>query len=274
MLSKKQTEKLQKEFNTIYADWTPSAKTVLNLLPENREITENQSNHIAKLISGSCLLQDPIVVATKAYNKKGDNNFHLYILDGQHRVTACKKLNMSFTYKIIRIDSQKKIVHLMGEVNNSGKPWNLDNYIHSFSLQSETAMDYIPLKNFTKKYSNYTSSIVANLLHYGNLNSRKSEMVKFGDFNFTYSEKAVEALTIFDLVSIHMANKSDKNVKIALRSVNFRAALLDFIKDNKETIDITKFIKGFADNLIAVKDLPSNSTEWRSAMNKYHLSTL
>ena len=274
MLSKKQTEKLQKEFDTIYADWTPSDKTVFNLLPENREIIENHSNFIARLISDTCLLQDPIMVATKAYNKKGDNNFHLYILDGQHRVTACKKLDMPFTYKIIRVDTQKRIVRLTAEVNNSGKVWNLDNYIHSFSFQSETAVDYIPLKDFTKKYSNYTSSIIANLLHYGNLNSRKSEMVKFGDFKFNYPQKAIEALTIFDHVSIHMGNQSDKNIKIALRSINFRAAILDFIKDNKETIDITKFIKGFADNLIAVKDLPSNSTEWRSAMNKYHLSTL
>lgn len=274
MLTKEQLSQLQNEYNFIYANWRPSSKTILNVLPENREIIENHSNFIARLISNTCLLQDPIVVATKAYNKKGDNNFNLYILDGQHRVTACKKLNMPFTYKIIRVDSQKKIVRLTAEVNNSGKPWNLDNFIHSFSFQSETAIDYIQLKEYTKNYSNYSSSIIANLLHYGNLNSRKSEMVKFGDFKFNYPEKTIEALTIFDHVSIHMGNKSDKNIKIALRSINFRAALLDFIKDNKETIDNIKFIKGFADNILAVRDLPSNSTEWRSAMNKYHLSTL
>ena len=274
MLTKEQIKQLKNEFDYIYADWIPSAKTIFNLLPQNREIEDNHSNYIARLISKGCLLQDPIVVATKVYNKKGDNNLHLYILDGQHRISACKKIGKSFTYKIIRVDTVKDIIRFMAEANNSGKPWNLDNYIYSWCFESDVAGDYTQLSNFTKKHSNYTSSIIANLLHYGSLNSRKTDMVKTGTFKFNYPDKAIEAIAIFDHVSIYMGNQSDKNVKIALRSINFRAALLDFIKDNKQTIDITKFIKGFADSLIAVRDLPSNSTEWRSAMNKYQLSTL
>jgi hypothetical protein len=99
-------------------------------------------------------------------------------------------------------------------------------------------------------------------------------MVKKGTFEYNYEKETIEALTIFDYVSVTMGSNADKDIKIALRSINFRAALLDFLKDNKANVVMKTFVSGFAKNLIAVQDLPSNASEWRSAMNRYYKKNL
>lgn len=273
MLTKSQQTKLTENRSSISATWTPLSKIVFKVLPGNREVNGKHINTLRRLIAEYGMLSTPLIVATKAYNKKGDNKLYFYILDGQHRIEACLRDNVSFDFKVIRLEDIETIVQLMADLNNSAKGWNLDDYISAYAFIPSVMENYTKLMAFTKKYDNYTTSIICNLLHFGNLNSRQSKMVKSGKFEYTYEAETIEALTIFDYVSVAMGKKADKDIKIALRSINFRAALLDFLKDNKETVVMQDFVKGFAKNLIAVQDLPSNAGEWRSAMNKFFKET-
>lgn len=274
MLTKAQKTKIEKDRSSISASWTPASKIIFKVLPGNREVNSKHINTLRRLIAEYGMLSTPLIVATKAYNKKGDNKLYFYILDGQHRVEACLRDGVPFDFKVIRLEDIETIVQLMADLNNSAKGWNLDDYITAFAFIPSVMENYTKLMNFTKKYDNYTTSIICNLLHFGNLNARQSKMVKQGTFEYAYEKEAIEALTIFDYVSVAMGKKADKDIKIALRSVNFRAALLDFLKDNKKNIVMEDFIKGFASHLISVQDLPSNAGEWRSAMNKYYKNNL
>jgi len=270
MLTKAQKTKLEKNRSSISATWTPTSKIVFKVLPGNREVNGKHINTLRRLIAEYGMLSTPLIVATRAYNKKGDNKLYFYILDGQHRIEACLKDNVPFDFKVIRLEDIETIVQLMADLNNSAKGWTLDDYISAYAFIPSVMENYTKLMAFTKKYDNYTTSIICNLLHFGNLNARQSQMIKNGTFQYAYEEKAIEAITIFDYVSVAMGKKADSNIKIALRTINFRAALLDFLKDNKETVIMEDFVKGFAGHLIAVQDLPSNQGEWRSAMNKYY----
>ena len=269
-LTKAQQAKLKANKSSMSLQWTPTSKIVFKSLPGNREVNNKHISTLRRLISEYGMLTTPLMVATKAYNKKGDDKLHLYTLDGQHRVEACVRDNVPFDFKVIRIEDVETIVQLMADLNNSSKGWKLDDYINAFAFIPAVMEHYTKLMAFTKKHDNYTTSICCNLLHFGNLNARQSDMVKSGKFEYTYEKEALEALAIFDYVSVAMGKKADKDIKVALRSINFRAALLDFLKDNKENLVIETFIKGFAKNLISVQDLPSTATEWRLAMNKYY----
>lgn len=274
MLTKTQQTKLQNNRSSISATWTTASNIVFKVLPGNREVNNKHINTLRRLIGEYGMLSTPLIVATKAYNKKGDNKLYFYILDGQHRIEACLRDGVSFDFKVIRLEDIKTIVQLMADLNNSAKGWTLDDYITAYAFIPSVMENYVKLINFTKKHDNYTTSIICNLLHFGNLNARQSQMVKKGTFEYNYEKETIEALTIFDYVSVAMGSNADKDIKIALRSINFRAALLDFLKDNKANVVMKTFVSGFAKNLIAVQDLPSNASEWRSAMNRYYKKNL
>ena len=274
MLTKEQIKQLVEKGQSITVRYTPSISAYLKVSPNQRPLNRDQVNLLQRLITKRGMLTTPLVVATKVYNQRGDRNLNYYILDGNHRINACINAGIPFDFKVIYMNSIGQINNLMSEINNSARAWKLEDHINNCAYTPEIGHHYSKLQAFIAKYNNYSISLIVNLLHFGNLNARQSKMVRSGKFEYNYENAAIEALAIFDIVNIHMANGSDAKIKIALRSVNFRAALLDFVKDNKATIDVTDFIKGFADNLISVRDLPSNATEWRSAMNKYHLSTL
>lgn len=275
MLTKEQLSQLQNEHDQIMVKYDNNNPLTLLAAPTQRKVDRPKVNVIKKSIDKWGMLSTITVAATDVYNQKGDKSLNLYIVDSNHRYHAIRELGKPFYVIITRLNSCDKICELMSALNNTNKPWTMENFVINWAGTTQGAgFHYLHLQSFAKKYDNYTISILANLLHFGNLNSRQSKMIKKGSFRYNYPDKAVEAINIFETVNFIVGDDTDGKVKIALRSINFRAALLDFVKDNKEYLDVTKFIKGFADNLLAVKDLPYNSTEWRSAMNKYYLSTL
>lgn len=274
MLTKQQIKYIVETGKTITVQYEPSVLAHLKVSPNQRPLNRDHVNSLQRLITKRGMLTTPLIVATKVYNQRGDNNLNYYILDGNHRINACINASIPFDFKVIYMNSIGEINDLMSEINNSARVWKLEDHINNCAYTPEIGHHYSKLQAFINKFHNYSISLIVNLLHFGNLNARQSKMVRSGKFEYNYEKAAIEALAIFDIVNIHMATGSDEKIKIALRSINFRAALLDFIKDNKATIDVTDFIKGFANNLISVRDLPSNATEWRSAMNKYYFSTL
>jgi ParB-like nuclease family protein len=103
-----------------------------------RPISSEHSFRLQKSIQECNLLNaNPIIV---------DKNY--YIIDGQHRVDACRILKTPIYYQVIDIDAQ---AHPNVIINiNKQENWKLKNYIDFHAKQGNE--NYIKLLNLTKLY--------------------------------------------------------------------------------------------------------------------------
>jgi|SaaInl6LU_22_DNA_1037377.scaffolds.fasta_scaffold09230_3 hypothetical protein len=268
-LTKAQENKLQNEYDQFLGSWKPGAKLNVKSLPGNREIKPQHVQKLRQLISRWGMLSAPLFVATKVYNKKGYDKYQLFNMDGQHRLDACVKENKSFNYIVVRLDNVTDIVQMMADLNNSSARWLLDDYINAYAHVPKTSATYFKLQNFTKEHSNYSTSLLAELLHVGHLRHRKvANNIKSGTFKYSYENEALHAIKLFDLVAIHAAQHNEK-VKTALLSIRFRSSLLNFVTNNPE-LNKTDFIKGFANSLVTIKEIPSLESDWDILFKRYN----
>lgn len=107
--------------------------SIFKLNPYNREIKENKVKNFM-----SQGVKDVVFLV----NKQGE------ILDGQHRIEACKRLKQSVTFQIID-DAEADYIH---EINTVGSAWVFTDFLEHFAQRG--FKQYIFLQNFIKKYSN------------------------------------------------------------------------------------------------------------------------
>lgn len=105
--------------------------SIFKLNPYNREIKEQKVN---KFMSQG--VKDVVFLV----NKQGE------ILDGQHRIEACKRLKQSVTFQIID-DAEADYIH---EINTVGSAWVFTDFLEHFAKRG--FKQYIFLQNFFKKY--------------------------------------------------------------------------------------------------------------------------
>lgn len=105
--------------------------SIFKLNPYNRNITETKVKNFM-----SQGVKDVIFPV----NKQGE------ILDGQHRIEACKRLKQSVTFQIID-DADADYIH---EINAVGNAWNHINFLEHFAKRG--FKQYIFLQNFIQKY--------------------------------------------------------------------------------------------------------------------------
>jgi hypothetical protein len=271
-LTKPQLAQLKNEYDSIYSYWSVGKESIMNYIPGNRDTQNTHINSISKSIVETTLIQDPVMVATRAYNQPGDNNYYLYNLDGQHRVLACEKIGRSFNYKIIRVDSTVNIAHMLADANNKVKRWTSANFIKHFSFDQVVGVHYIELTNIIRKHEGHSPIQIANLLHHGNLTHRRVDMIKNGTFQCVYKQEAEEALAIFDLIEIYGKSKLDNKKRKILKTIGFRSSFLEFVNKNKTNLDLKEFIKSFANSLVQINELPVNSGEWWTLLNRHYNS--
>lgn len=58
----------------------------------------------------------------------------LYILDGQHRFTACKELTaeghpVTFDFKLVKLDNLNDVIKFVSKVNSTSRNWGMNDYI-------------------------------------------------------------------------------------------------------------------------------------------------
>lgn len=71
------------------------------------------------------------------------------ILDGQHRIEACKRLSIPFCYRWTNEDSGLTIDNVASVQANAG--WKTMDYVHSFIKQGK--QDYVVLNRFIARYN-------------------------------------------------------------------------------------------------------------------------
>lgn len=106
------------------------------LMAENRDVN---LNHV-KAIKNSIKENDMTPVEPILVNEDG------FIIDGQHRYTACKELN----YPVYFIIESKLNLEHVQLLNTYSKNWDLKSFLESFISQNKT--EYLILRDFNKKY--------------------------------------------------------------------------------------------------------------------------
>jgi len=106
--------------------------------PGNRPIDQSNLDAImSSILTKNLLPERPIII-----------NEQNYVLDGQHRLEAAKKLNIPICYVIKKGGNFNDIILL----NSSQKNWKLEDYLRLFS-EGEKMHEYILLKDFMKRHN-------------------------------------------------------------------------------------------------------------------------
>lgn len=100
----------------------------------NRKINENHVARIMKEFEKIGQLS-PIIV-----------NQDLEVVDGQHRLEACKRAQMPVYYIVVKSDSIEAIL----SINNVNRKWKIMDYIHNYSVLGEE--DYTTLLSHYEEY--------------------------------------------------------------------------------------------------------------------------
>jgi|CXWL01.1.fsa_nt_gi hypothetical protein len=169
--------------------------------------------HISKLVKSigenNYLHSNPIIV-----------NENMEVIDGQHRLEACKQLNIPVHYAIIEKGSLDSVILF----NENQKAWKVQDYLDSYVYQGN--LNYTTLSEFVQVY-NLPIGTGIHLLDNRSLSHGKiMQEFKKGNFkvkNLKYAEdfakKLSELRTVFDknivssrdfMSAFEMANKNPK----------------------------------------------------------------
>ncbi|HFR4576628.1 TPA: ParB N-terminal domain-containing protein [Streptococcus suis] len=166
-------------------------------------------------------------------------NENLIVIDGQHRLTACKQLGIPVEYIIKSGLNDDDIVRM----NTIQKPWKLINFIEAFA--NEGKEEYVKLINLLNTKDYYQSVAIISQIAMDEVNPRGMiTPIQEGRFKFYNYEKTIEFLAFL--------SKFKKETKIPYRSNLSRAIYLLF---KYKKIDMNKLItrvisSGLADELI------------------------
>jgi hypothetical protein len=145
-----------------------------NFLKENREINSNHINRLCDSISKNNKLHlKPIIV-----------NENYEVIDGQHRLTAAKKLDVPIYYQIDKSHNLKDIINL----NVNQERWRFEDYLNFWVMEGKT--DYIKLYEFWKE-TEFTLSIA---LRWMGVGGHALTYFREGKYKFSVSHEILDAL--------------------------------------------------------------------------------
>lgn len=147
-------------------------------LPHNREINKRQVTNIENSIRILDLTMfSPIMVK---------NN---YIIDGQHRFTACKNLGLPIYYIELDTLKEKDVVTAIALLNNNSKNWSAEDFLHLYcQLGIES---YMKVKDFMAETKVNSLSVAIYFL--SGFNQYKSAInKKFKDGQFEIKNEDLE----------------------------------------------------------------------------------
>jgi len=175
------------------------------LLKTNRKLDDNNLKKIEYSIKKYGLLQ-PIIVT-----KKG------YILDGQHRFDALKKLKMPIDYVVSYNGDNYAVI----ESNKIRKGWSLDDYINYWSNKEKN--DYIYLKKLISQWTKYSTTGAIAYAFTRSMNPNKN--IQDGTYKIDIdfgNDIMTDCLLLSSIVNKSFSPKFIRSLKIIkLRNRNF-----------------------------------------------------
>jgi hypothetical protein len=104
----------------------------------------------------------------------------LYLVDGHHRAKTASMMNMSYYVDIItkKFSSKPEIVKFITTINNSQKPWHINDYIRVYSKIGMPEYNKLIALKSGNPYSLYTIAMMSGKAHKGSL----TDSLKLGTF--------------------------------------------------------------------------------------------
>ena len=164
-----------KEIGKLY---TTTNYHIFKYYDHNRVIDQKNVERLKKSILENKGLLQPVLV---------DKDF--YVVDGQHRVTACKEVGMPVIFN--QLDRAYTIEEVQ-EIQRIRQAWKIEDYVESEVKRGENDC-YEVLLEYSKKYSlplNLTAAIFL-----GTTKNVKTQLIT-GNFHFTPKQKQ-EAFIVF-----------------------------------------------------------------------------
>jgi hypothetical protein len=152
-------------------------------LKGNRDLNEPKIDRIIKSVNSGLnfFKYCPIMV-----------NEDYFIIDGQHRFLACKKLKLPVFFVIVPNFSLRQIA----EINNNTSKWKSKDFMNCYIDADVHREDYRTLERITEKYKINLSTCI-NMLMFGRVGGGgMSEPFRNGEFKVNYEELTVN---LFDL---------------------------------------------------------------------------
>jgi hypothetical protein len=188
----------------------------------NRPIVAAKVSKLVDVVTGGLNLFEycPILV-----------NKDMYVIDGQHRLEACKRMKLPVYYCVV----EKITLNQIAKINSSQNKWNMNDFFNCF-IQTGIK-DYKTLKEFKEKYD-ISTGIAAQLLMYGTVNDAGggsvSEDFREGLFRIQKRESAEKIMkTAYDY-----QNVADLSI---IKNRNFLRAIQELLRskeyNHQEVID-------------------------------------
>lgn len=209
--------------------WATSKTKFLFPPTIQRSITPAHVTKLAKSISTMGILR-PIICAEVDFFTGVKC---LYVLDGQHCLSGCMRLDIEVPYIVIPIESKKELVESIALLNSSSKPWSMINYIDAWST---LVPDYVKLNRYFELYDFEISVLAAILSNRPCGGGHMSSTLKKGEFRIKDEEKNVEILkNLTDVLNVVPRMNRFENKYLCSEYVNFVRTAKKY--DHKKFID-------------------------------------
>jgi hypothetical protein len=161
-----------------------------------------------------------------------------YIIDGQHRFSACKELNIPFEFKVVELDSTDDMVRMISSLNSSSAKWKDLDYLEAWAEEGKSSFKW--LKEVNDEFKSITFSNLKNVFGW------KPAEFKMGTWSISKTEffKGVRLLRqINDITPILFADKKISSQPMravidAIKHPNYNhTKMLKVINDGKGTWD-------------------------------------
>lgn len=187
-------------------------------------------------------------------------NENMTVIDGQHRLTACKQVGLPVEYIIKEGLNEDDIVRM----NTVQRPWKLINYIEAYA--NEGKEEYIKLLNLINTKDYYQSvAVIAQIACNSSTARGMIKDIQEGSFKFHNYNKTVEFLSYLKLFK--------QKTRIPYRSNLSRAiyTLFTYKKINMDTL-IKKVISTGLNEELIVKS-PNYSECLKELLTAYNFRT-
>ncbi len=179
----------------------------------NRQIESSNVNKLVRSISKNNLLEENPILVTK----------DMYVIDGQHRLEACKKLQIPVFYKVCENYKPEDLITF----NAAKSIWRAESYANYYANQGN--IEYIKLLDFCKKHGISVAVFVD--CFFGGKNAQS---LKEGDFEFdkyeVFGDWLKKARECQDFIRENCNVVSNNGGRLFVNSGRFLGALIDIFK--------------------------------------------
>lgn len=209
--------------------YTSSNYNMFHFLPFNRNIIKKHLATIIGSIRRNGVLSFPLMIHTNCI----DGKWKYWIVDGQHRFEAFKKLGFPIRFTLYRPDhggeiTKNDIAQLIADVNNSSRKWSLHQFLKNWEFLD--IPEYMKIK---KVYEKTKISITTLLQAYSGLRSDKATQL------FTKGIYRMEDEASGDVYVRYLSELK----KVAPKSTKLYTAFLDFFRKYPDGYDNGKMLQ-------------------------------